>query len=337
MIRYLHSINQSMHELMAIDKNVVLIGEDLLDPYGGAFKASKGLSTQYPEQVISTPISELAITGASVGMAMRGIKPILEIMFGDFLTLCMDQIINHATKYQWMYNDQVSVPLVVRAPMGGGRGYGPTHSQSLESLFVAVPGLRIVAPSIFHDPGKLLKRCVLHETAPVLFVEDKISYPKILQLGNNYRDLKIQWLDDTDGYPNVSLSMFPEESQDILIITYGGMANLAAEAAIDSLMEEEINVQVLVCSQIRPIPVDVICSQASKIGKVIILEEGPKVGGWGAEAACIIMEKSFESLKSPLIRIGAMDNPIPASLPLEELVLPSLSKVKNAILRLYNS
>ncbi|MBT4764624.1 hypothetical protein HOO14_06480 [bacterium] len=119
MMLYLESINKSLHNLMSLDKSVILIGEDLLDPYGGAFKVSKGLSTDFPEQVISTPISEQAIVGSAIGMAMKGMKPVVEIMFGDFLTLCFDQIINHATKYHWMFNEQITVPIVIRTPMGG--------------------------------------------------------------------------------------------------------------------------------------------------------------------------------------------------------------------------
>ena len=120
---------------------VILYGEDLLDPYGGAFKVTKGLSTKFPDRVLPTPISEAAMIGMAGGMAIGGLRPIVEIMFGDFLTLCADQIINHASKFRYMYNDQVCVPIVIRAPMGGGRGYGPTHSQSIESLFKGVPFL----------------------------------------------------------------------------------------------------------------------------------------------------------------------------------------------------
>ena len=138
---YLESLNIAMFDLMK-DDSVVLIGEDLLDPYGGAFKVSKGLSTSFPKQVISTPISEQAITGAAVGMAMRGMKPIVEIMFGDFITLCVDQIVNHASKFKGMYNNQVSVPIVIRSPMGGGRGYGPYYNE-LQALSESQEALKL--------------------------------------------------------------------------------------------------------------------------------------------------------------------------------------------------
>ena len=154
---YLNSLNQALRELLKENKGVYIIGEDIRDPYGGAFKVTKGLSLDFPDRVLNTPISEAAIVGIATGMAMRGLKPIVEIMFGDFITLAADQIVNHATKFNMMYANKVNVPLVIRTPMGGGRGYGPTHSQSLEKYFLGVPGLSVIAPSHFHNPGELLK------------------------------------------------------------------------------------------------------------------------------------------------------------------------------------
>ena len=130
-MRYVESLNSALHKVMSEDERICVIGEDILDPYGGAFKVTKGLSTAFPGRVIGTPVSEAGITGLSIGMAIRGLRPILEIMFGDFITLCADQIINSAAKFSWMYNGQVSVPLVIRTPMGGRKGYGPTHSQTI--------------------------------------------------------------------------------------------------------------------------------------------------------------------------------------------------------------
>ena len=139
------SLNASLHKIMTEDESVFLIGEDILDPYGGTFKVTKGLSESYPSRVLTTPISEAAIVGIACGMAMRGIKPVVEIMFGDFITLASDQIINHASKFRWLFNDHFTVPMVIRTPMGGYRGYGATHSQCLEKLFLGVPGLRTIA------------------------------------------------------------------------------------------------------------------------------------------------------------------------------------------------
>jgi len=335
---YLESINKSLHHLMSVDSQVVLIGEDLLDTYGGGtFKVSKGLSTKFPKQVISTPISEQSITGAGIGMAMRGMKPIVEIMFGDFLTLCVDQIVNHATKYHWMFNEQVSVPIVIRAPMGGGRGYGPTHSQSLESMFMSVPGLRIVAPSIFHDPGELLKQCVLNEEHPCLFIENKISYPKAINREYRFGDYHIERLPCVDGFENILLSLYPDEHPDVLIVTYGGMAELATNCAYEIFLDEEILVDVLVLASVKPVPKDQIIEQARRAGCVFVLEEGYQIGGWGAEISSVIHENMFSSLSSPVMRLGAKDSPIPSSIHMEGEVLPTLSNIKKSILRLVRS
>ena len=322
---YVESINQSLHNLLSSKDEIVLIGEDLSDPYGGAFKASRGLSSNYPEQVISTPISEQAIVGAGIGMAMRGMKPIVEIMFGDFITLCTDQIVNHATKYNWMFNEQVNVPLVIRTPMGGGRGYGPTHSQSLESMFMTTPGLTICSPSIYHDPGSLLEYCVLKNNHPVLFIENKRSYPKEVQVGNKAHNGTIHRivLNDNSSSPQVILlTLYPDEQPDIVIITYGGIAENALNASIELFIKYEIIVNVIVFSIIRPFDVDVISIEMEKTEKLLVLEEGNKIGGWGGEVISQICESSCK-LPKTICRIGAEDTPIPASLLLEENVLPS--------------
>ena len=137
---------------------------------------TRGLSDAFPDQVVTTPISEAGIVGLGIGLALRGFRPVVEIMFGDFITLAADQLINHAAKFRWMYNDQVRVPLVIRTPMGGGRGYGPTHSQSLEKIFLGIPGLQVLAPSAFGDPGDLLYAAVINSNDPVIFIEHKLLY-----------------------------------------------------------------------------------------------------------------------------------------------------------------
>jgi pyruvate/2-oxoglutarate/acetoin dehydrogenase E1 component len=319
---------------MSDNTNVILIGEDLLDPYGGAFKVSKGLSTKFPKQVISTPISEQAITGAAIGMAMRGMKPIVEIMFGDFLTLCVDQIINHATKYHWMFNEQVTVPIVIRTPMGGGRGYGPTHSQSLESMFMSVPGLKIVAPSIFHNPGKMLKQCVINEDHPSLFIENKSAYPKELILGDRFDNFYINRVTEDGAYESLLLSLYPGEKIDALIITYGGMSEMAVKCAKSLFMDEEILVDVLILGSVKPLQKQLIINHAARIGRILVLEEGNMIGGWGAEVSSIIHEGAFMSLDSPVQRLGSEDLPIPSAMPMENEVLPTLEKLNKLMLKL---
>src|SRR5512137_1505090 len=175
MTTVLASLNSALRQALSQDERVLLLGEDILDPYGGAFKVTRGLSTAFPGRVLTTPISEAGIVGVATGMALRGYRPVVEIMFGDFITLIADQIINHAAKFRWMYNDQVHVPLILRTPMGGRRGYGPTHSQSLEKMFMGIPGLKVVAPNTLGDPGQLLETAISDDD-PVLFVEHKLLY-----------------------------------------------------------------------------------------------------------------------------------------------------------------
>jgi pyruvate/2-oxoglutarate/acetoin dehydrogenase E1 component len=177
----LDSLNAALRQALAGNPNVILLGEDILDPYGGAFRVTQGLSSDFPNRVLTTPISEAGMVGLATGMALRGFRPVVEIMFGDFVTLIADQVINHAAKFRWMYNDQVRVPLVIRTPMGGRRGYGPTHSQTLEKLFLGVPGLRVLAPCALGAPGSLLKQAILEDDDPVLFVENKLLYPLKVQ------------------------------------------------------------------------------------------------------------------------------------------------------------
>ncbi len=322
---YLDSLNQSLHKILDNDKNVIIIGEDILDPYGGAFKVTKGLSTSFPNQIISTPISEAAIVGSAVGMAMRGLKPIVEIMFGDFITLAADQIINHASKYNWMYNEKVNVPMLIRLPVGGGRGYGPTHSQSLESIFMSIPGIEIISPSLYHDPGKMLLSIMKNITNPIFFIEYKLDYAREIKDDNegNFHIIK----DDVDKYnQNLIITLYPSEIPDITIITYGGNVSIATKAAEKLFIETEILTNVLALSSVKPIDTSWLIDKLENSNKIIILEEGNKIGGWGAEVSAILNE-ALNDLDLRIKRLGAYDNPIPSSAPMEREVLPSVDRI----------
>ena len=327
---YLDSLNKSLHNILRKNQDVILIGEDLLDPYGGAFKVSKGLSTNFPRQVISTPISEAGIVGVATGMAMRGLKPIVELMFGDFIALAADQIINHASKYNGIYNGQVTVPLVIRTPVGGRRGYGPTHSQSLESMFMSVPSIEIVAPSLCHNPGEMMEKLIRCIQKPTIFVEYKVDYAKKL-FGNKIGGFFIEREKVGDYNQNITLSLYPDEQPDVLVITYGGNVAIAIEAAEKVFMDDELLTNVLVLSSVRPIDEEWIINKVKKCGRIVIVEEGNKIGGWGSEVASIIQEKAFDELKCPIQRIGAMDIPIPSSGPMETEMLPSREKIAKQI------
>ncbi|MDX1664618.1 MAG: transketolase C-terminal domain-containing protein [Candidatus Promineifilaceae bacterium] len=332
-LTYVESLRRTLHQLMHENPDVVVLGEDLLDPYGGAFKVTKGLSTHFPERVLATPICEASIIGVATGMALFGIRPIAEIMFGDFMTLAADQLVNHATKYRSMYGEEVSVPLVVRTPMGGGRGYGPTHSQSLEKLFLGIPNLTVVAPSHFHDPGDFLRRASAAE-APVLFVENKLLYPRALRLDGEMGSLRRSEVSNGSGFPSVVLKNYEAPQRaDVAVITYGGISRLL-EPALQWLTREEIRVVVCVVGALNPLDTDHILDCASESQRVLIIEEGTCPFGWGAEVSAQIYDEMYDTLKAPLKRVGALDTVIPAAKTLEDQVLVSEETIITAVLEL---
>jgi len=325
---YLQSLNDALHDLFESDERIYLIGEDLLDPYGGAFKVSKGLSSKYPQRVIPTPISEAGITGIGAGMALRGFRPIVELMFGDFITLATDQIINHVAKFSQMYNAQVNVPLVIRTPMGGGRGYGPTHSQAIEKLYLGIPNLMVVAPSQFHDSGNLLRRAVAEDN-PVLFIEHKLLYPCGLVLEND-SELEVETRLDKRGFPVAVAKNFTSDHADVAIITYGG-TSLMVEKLMRSLHTEEINVVSCFPSLISSVPVSVLSDIVKTCGRVILIEEGTGLFGWTAEMAAQLYGSVGKYLSKPIKRVYAHDSVIPAAKHLENMVLPSKAAIEQAI------
>ncbi|MEZ0396504.1 MAG: transketolase C-terminal domain-containing protein [Anaerolineales bacterium] len=331
----LDSLNSALHHAMESDSRVYILGEDILDPYGGAFKVTRGLSTRFPGRVLTTPISEAAILGAATGMALRGLRPVAEIMFGDFVTLIADQMVNHAAKFRWMYNDQVRVPLVVRAPMGGRRGYGPTHSQSLEKMFLGVPGLKVVAPSALGDPGGLLLAAIA-EDDPVLFVEHKLLYTRpLLEAGQG--DLADFTL-ETGGEPFPCFVLRPPAPPHLTIATYGYNFELARAAALELMMEHEIFAEMVVFSQLSPFDLPPLFDSLVRTRRLLTLEEGTLTLGWGAEVLARAAEGSADrsanfSLRAAR-RVAARDLPIANSRPLEDAILPQVQEVVAAALSL---
>lgn len=327
MTTVLESINAALHQAMAEDPSVILMGEDILDPYGGAFRATRGLSTRFPNRVLTTPISEAGIVGTAVGMALRGLRPVVEIMFGDFLTLAADQLINHASKFRWMYNDQVRVPMVVRTPMGGRRGYGPTHSQTLEKHFLGTPGLRVLAPSAFGDPCSLLKDAILRSEDPVLFVENKLLYLSPLYAGASQEDFEVSThsngiLVKVRGAPPAKLT----------IAAYGYAAELAKQAVLKLAYEHELFCEMVVSTHLSPFDIDLITQSAAGTKHLLTIEEGTMTLGWGAETAV----RAAETL-GPRVRVGrvaARDLPVPSTGGLEDQVLPGIEDIITAARKL---
>jgi pyruvate/2-oxoglutarate/acetoin dehydrogenase E1 component len=328
----LASLNAALHAAMA-DERVIVLGEDVLDPYGGAFKVTRGLSTQFPDRVLATPISEAGIVACATGLALRGFLPVVEIMFGDFLFLAGDQIVNHAAKYRAMFNDRVRVPLVVRTPMGGRRGYGPTHSQTLEKHFFGVPGLWVVAPHPLGDPGGLLRQAIFDISDPVLFVENKTGYADpVLDGVQGYEVVRIA----DAASPFTTAWLKPQGPPDGLLLCYGGMTRLTLDAATTLRERENLDLGLVVVSQLAPVPashLDVIVREA-KISTVVTAEEAPVAAGWGAEMIATIEQiRDVRGLGALTYRrVGAKNTAIPSARDLESTVLPQVDDIVAAVL-----
>jgi pyruvate/2-oxoglutarate/acetoin dehydrogenase E1 component len=338
MTTVLDSLNAGLHQAFAADEGVYLLGEDLLDPYGGAFKVTRGLSAAYPERILTSPISEAGLVGIAAGMALRGLRPVVEIMFGDFLTLAADQIINHAAKFRWMYNDQVRLPMLVRAPMGGRRGYGPTHSQTLEKFFLGVPGLQVLAPCALQfpspgGPGDLLSRTLLSMQDPVLFIENKLLYLQPVQDAGSLGEFEFRLSAPEPEPPAFSLVLKTAPPPTLTIAVYGYMAELARQAALQLAYEREIFTELVILTQLAPFRIRPVLESLRRTHRLLVVEEGTFTLGWGAEIA----SRSAEALGSSLAacgRVAAQEVPIPSSGPLEEQVLPGVGDILAAAIRL---
>ncbi len=336
----LDSLNLGLHKAFYDDPQALLLGEDILDPYGGSFKVTRGLSSAFPERVLTTPISEAGITGIAGGMALRGLHPVVEIMFGDFSTLIMDQVLNHIGKFNQMYHGGVTVPIVIRTPMGGRRSYGPTHSQTLEKLFLGVPGLTVLAP--FHlkgdhplgSPGQLLYQAVTAIESPVFFVENKLQYlMKLL----TPEDLKEYDLIDLAGanqdYPFYRLGLKSAPPPQLTLTAYGYMAGLALEAIHQLAYEHEVFCELLVPTLLAPFELDPLFDSVRQTKRLLAIEEGTLSLGWGAE----VLARSAETLGADCHkakRLAAKETVIPAAPALEAECLPDIQDIITQVLEM---
>jgi pyruvate/2-oxoglutarate/acetoin dehydrogenase E1 component len=328
------AMGDALRSALEDDERVILLGEDIVDPYGGAFKVTRGLSTDFPDRVRSTPISEGSIAGMSAGLALAGYRPIAEIMFGDFLTLCFDQIVNHISKYEAMYNGKATCPVIIRTPSGGGRGYGPTHSQSLEKHFVGVPHLRVVAASLVHDPQAVLRR-LLEQTDPVLYVEHKLLYPLHLTLpeaGRIEGDTATEHISES-GLPTVSIRPVAREDCAITVVAYGYQAELARRVLSRLAVEEEIFGELVVPSEISPLDYEPIEASVAITRNLLVVEEGAEGWTWGSEVAAQMSARRFGELRRPVATLASDATVIPSSKSLEATVLMSEDRIEEAIRR----
>jgi len=314
--KQIEQINDFFKSQIKRNKKILLIGEDILDPYGGAFKATKGLTDLYKENIISTPISEAAIVGMGIGLSLIGFKPFVEIMFGDFLSYSFDQIISNASKFYHMYNKQVSVPLVVRAPMGGRRGYGPTHSQSIEKHFNGINNISIVALNTFIEAGKLFQELMNQEHTTIL-IENKIDYGR---LQNKIpKCAKYEFKQSISRFPIVVGEPLDFVSE-LSIITYGGTIHPVLESIDKIFYEHEFLPTIILLSQIYPLQINEIRKITSAFKYILTVEEGSVEGGFGSEIISSLAELNKDK-NQIFARIGSKNVPIPSTKQLEDQVL----------------
>jgi pyruvate/2-oxoglutarate/acetoin dehydrogenase E1 component len=340
----LESLNLALHHAFSERADVYLLGEDVLDPYGGAFKVTRGISTSFPDRVLTTPISEAGFVGLAAGMALRGLHPVVEIMFGDFITLAADQIVNHIAKFRWMYNDQVRVPLIIRTPMGGRRGYGPTHSQTLEKMFLGVPGLQVIAPAALcledgsSSPGDLLYRSIIDNEDPLIFIENKLQYLLPVQRPSELDDFTLSTNPGEFGrnYPIYHLAIKRAPPATLTITAYGYMAELVKQAAVRLAFEHEIFAELVFPTQLAPVDIRPILESASRTGALLVAEEGNLTLGWGAE----VLARAAETLAAQSTRykrLAAMDVPIPSSKAIESQVFPGVEQVIQSAIQVHQN
>ncbi|HSG12700.1 MAG TPA: transketolase C-terminal domain-containing protein [Gaiellaceae bacterium] len=328
--RCVQVLNETLHAIFASRDDVVLLGEDVLDPYGGAFKVTQGLSDAYPDRVLTTPISEASLFGVAAGVALRGQRPILEIMFGDFVSLGFDQVVNGISKFSEMYDDQVTVPLVVRTPMGGRRGYGPTHSQSLEKLLLGIPNIGVVAASECHDVGALLVSAV-EDDRPVFFIENKLMYGRPNRRPEQGHLGEFAVRESGGAYPALTFSGSEFTEGVATIVTYGGMLPVVLDAVTELVLEHEVFCEVVALSQLLPMELDPVLESVARTGALVTAEEGTLTGGFGAEIAARVQEAAWSDLRAPVARVAASDGIIPSARPLEDAMLPSVQDVVAAV------
>src|SRR5438067_225100 len=309
---YLEAIREGIWEEMERDPAVFLIGEDI-GVYGGAFKLTAGFLERFGERrVVDTPIAESAIVGAAIGASLMGLRPVAEVQFSDFITCGYDQIVSYAAKCRYRWG--AGVPIVIRAPSGGGIHGGPFHSQNLEALFTHIPGLKVIAPSTAYDAKGLIKSAI-RDGDPVLFFEHKALYRRIKEE-----------LPAGEYTVPIGKAAIVREGKDLSIITYGAMVHAAAEAA-ESLQKEGISAEIIDLRTLAPLDEETILHSVRKTSKALVLHEASLTGGFGGEIAARITERAFEYLDGPVVRMAAPDTPVPFSPPLEEAFLPNAAGI----------
>jgi pyruvate/2-oxoglutarate/acetoin dehydrogenase E1 component len=317
-LSYRSAVSRAIAQEMRRDNSVVFLGEDV-GAAGGVFKATGGLLEEFgPERVIDTPISEQAILGTAMGAAMTGLRPIAEVMFSDFFAVCWDIVANQIAKTRYMTNGQVTLPLVVRSGNGGGLRFGAQHSQAVENWAMAVPGLKVVAPSNSKDVIGLFAASV-RDDDPVLFFEEKALYAVNSEVP------------DGEIIDRLGVASICREGGDATIVALGSMVHKALEAADRLAAEDGVNATVVDVRSLVPLDTRTILEAVSSTGRLFTVEENPRLCGWGAEVVSIVAEECFYDLDGPIVRITTPHVPLPAAEQLEDLALPSVDRIVETI------
>jgi pyruvate dehydrogenase E1 component beta subunit len=318
-IRYGQAINRALADAMAADANIVLFGEDVAAP-GGPFGVTRGLLDRFgAERVRDTPISEAAIVGAAVGAAMSGLKPVVEIMFMDFVTLSMDALVNQAAKARFMFGGQYALPMVVRLPHGGGINAGPQHSQCLEAWLAHVPGLKVVCPATVAD-AYALTRAAIADPDPVIVVENKSLYA-----------LKGELPEPLPSAP-IGKADIARRGRDATIVTYGAMRDVALAAA-GVLANDDIEAEVIDLRSLQPWDEGAVLASLARTHRLVIVHEAVEAFGVGAEIAARMADVGFDELDGPIVRVGAPFMPVPFAKELETRYRPDAARIVDAVRR----
>jgi pyruvate/2-oxoglutarate/acetoin dehydrogenase E1 component len=319
--RYMEALNQALVSEMERDPSVFIAGEDVAS--GGVFAVTQGILEKFGgRRIRNTPISESAVIGLGIGAALTGLRPVVEIMFMDFIACCMDQIVNQAAKMKYMFGGKMSVPMVVRTPAGAGLGAGPQHSQCLEVLFAHIPGLKVVMPSTPYD-AKGLMISSIRDDNPVLFVENKMLYR-----------VKGEVPEESYAIP-IGKADVKRTGKDITIVATSHMVGTALKAAAE-LEKEGVDAEIIDPRTISPLDKGAILESVEKTGRLLVVHEAVRNFGFGAEVAAIVSEEGFDFLDAPIMRIGAPFMPVPFSKPAEDRYIPSVGEIVSGVKRTLN-
>ena len=317
-LTYAEAIREALREEMLADEKVFLMGEDI-GVYSGCFGVTKGLQEEFgPERVRETPISETAYVGAGIGAAMMGFRPVVELMFSDFAAVCFDQIINQAAKIHYMFAGKTKVPMVIRMPQGAGTGAAAQHSQTLEALYAHIPGLRVVVPSTPFDAKGLLKASIRNND-PVIFLENKLLY-------------KSEGVVPEEEYLiPLGKAEVKREGTDVTVVTWGRTVPMCLNVA-DRFLKEGKSAEIVDLRTLAPLDTETVFSSVKKTGRLVVVHEASKTGGFGGEVIARVCESDvFSCLKAPVKRVAAEDCPVPFSPVLEHACLPDEEKIEKAI------